>query len=216
VVIMLFSGHGYSGEHAAFYLLPSDSQPWKENWLSPSAEGLQRTISAQDLSSWLRTVNASDIVLIIDACHSAASIEAEGFKPGPLGSRGLGQLAYDKRMRVLAASQSDQAARELGGQIAEGVLTYALAHDGLQAGKAVADDGTITLSSWLNYPVQRVPQIIQDIHDGVLDDYGIKNPRSTVPVADVGGAQREGATQVPVLFDYTDRQHGAITLEQKK
>ena len=62
----------------------------------------------------------AELVLIVDACPtSAASIESEGFKPGPLGSRGLGQLAYDKRMRVLAASQSDQAAREMGGQIGQ-------------------------------------------------------------------------------------------------
>jgi hypothetical protein len=162
----------------------------------------------------LRKVDAADMVLIIDACHSAASIEAEGFKPGPLGSRGLGQLAYDKRMRVLAASQSDQAAREMGGQIDEGVLTYALIHDGLLATQALAEDGTVTLSSWLHYPVQRVPQIIQDIRDGTLNDYGIRNLRSTVPVADVGGAQREGATQIPVLFDYTNQQSPGVILKE--
>jgi hypothetical protein len=42
------------------------------------------------------------MAIIIDACHSAASFEGEGFKPGPMGSRGLGQLAYDKRIRILA------------------------------------------------------------------------------------------------------------------
>ena len=42
------------------------------------------------------------MVMIIDACHSAGSVEHEGFKPGPMGSRGLGQLAYNKRMRILA------------------------------------------------------------------------------------------------------------------
>ena len=71
-------------------------------------ELLKRSISSKELSLWLSPVDAEQMV--VDACHSAASIESEGFKPGPLGSKGLGQLAYDKRMRVLAASQSDQAA----------------------------------------------------------------------------------------------------------
>jgi hypothetical protein len=48
------------------------------------------------------------MVMILDACYSAASIESADFKPGPMGSRGLGQLAYDKRIRVLAASQAKQ------------------------------------------------------------------------------------------------------------
>src|SRR6202044_396494 len=135
----------------------SDSQPSSIDWQHPSFD---RMISARQLSYWRRDLVASEIVLIIDACDSAASVESEGFKPGPLGSRGLGQLAYDKRMRVLAASQSDQAAREIGGQINDGVLTYALVHDGLRAGKALSGDETITLGSWLNYAVQRVPEII--------------------------------------------------------
>ena len=82
-------------------------------------------------------------------CHSAASIQGEGFKPGPLGSKGLGQLAYDKRMRVLAASQSDQAAREMGGQIGAGVLTYTLLHDALEANQGADEKESITLKSWL-------------------------------------------------------------------
>ena len=52
--------------------------------------------------------------MIVDACHSAASVDEAGFKPGPMGSRGLGQLAYDKGMRILAASQADDVALESG------------------------------------------------------------------------------------------------------
>lgn len=203
IVVLFFSGHGYSGEHSAFYLLPSDSQPGRESWAHPSPKALGRGISAEELSRWFRKVDAAEMVLIIDACHSAASIESEGFKPGPLGSKGLGQLAYDKRMRVLAASQSDQAAREMGGQISEGVLTYTLLHDGLEANQAADTKGDITLKSWLEYPMKRVPQLFEEIRAGKVNDFGVPVTRDAVSAADLGGIQREGAVQVPALFDFT-------------
>src|SRR3989440_4366623 len=49
---------------------------------------------------------------VVDACHSSASVQGEGFKPGPMGSRGLGQLSYDKGMRILTSTQSDDVALE--------------------------------------------------------------------------------------------------------
>jgi hypothetical protein len=68
---------------------------------------LKGCVSGEELSRWLRKVDAGEMALVVDACHPAASVEQPWFKPGPMGSRGLGQLAYDKRMRVLAASQAD-------------------------------------------------------------------------------------------------------------
>ena len=44
------------------------------------------------------------IAMVVDACRSAASVDCGEFKPGPMRSRGLGQLAFDKGMRLLAAS----------------------------------------------------------------------------------------------------------------
>jgi WD40 repeat protein len=210
LVIVFFSGHGYSDEHSAFYLLPSDSRPGRMNWSQLSPNDLGRFISAEDLSRWLQNMVASEIVLIIDACHSAASVESEGFKPGPLGAKGLGQLAYDKRMRVLAASQTDQSAREMGGQIGEGVLTYALLHDGLEA-KQAADNGSITIRSWLEYPINRVPELFKEIESGSITDFGVPITRDATPAApDIGGMKRKGAVQVPALFDFA-RSEGAVT-----
>ena len=57
--------------------------------------------------------NAADIALIIDACHSGATVDSGSFKPGPLGDAGLGQLAYDKGIRILAATQADEAVTAL-------------------------------------------------------------------------------------------------------
>src|SRR5260370_968053 len=74
----------------------------------------KRTLSSDELSGWLREVDAGELVMIVDTCHSEATVAYDGFKPGPMGSRGLGQLAYDKGMRILAASKSGQSAVELG------------------------------------------------------------------------------------------------------
>ena len=51
--------------------------------------------------------------MIVDACHGVA---AEGFKPGPIGSRGLAPLAYGKGMHILAASKSNEEAMETEGK----------------------------------------------------------------------------------------------------
>ena len=106
-VLISIASHGIR-DGDEFYLLPTDM-----GGLGPAAlddpsqrkELLAHAISTADLRSWLRDVDAGEIVLIIDACHSAASVERPDFKPGPFGSRGLGQLAWEKGMRVLAASQ---------------------------------------------------------------------------------------------------------------
>jgi hypothetical protein len=69
------------------------------------------------------------MVMILDACYSAASIERADFRPGPVGSRGPGELAYDKRIRVLAASREKQLPREAG-QL--GYRSCALTKNGLE------------------------------------------------------------------------------------
>jgi WD40 repeat protein len=217
LVIIFFSGHGYSGKNLDFYLLTSDSQPGRVKWSDPSIDDLGRMIATDELSRWFHHLVADEIVLIIDACHSAASIEAEGFRPGPLGAKGLGQLAYDKRMRVLAASQSDQSAREMGGQIAEGVLTYTLLHDGIEANQAANQDGKITLQSWLNYPIKRVPHLFVEIRSGKINDFGVPIAKDALPVAhaDMGAMSRSGALQNPALFDFARREGPIICFKSK-
>jgi uncharacterized caspase-like protein len=131
-------------------------------------------ISSEELSTWLRKLDAGDIVLVIDACHSAASVDTPGFKPGPMGDPGLGQLAYDKGLRILAATQADDVAIE-SDKVGQGLLTFALIQDGLKSrdarGKWKADldgDGTVTLGEWLTYGEQRVPSLYQEIKAGKL------------------------------------------------
>ena len=83
---------------------------------------LQKTISSDELSLWLRDIDAGEMMMIVDACHSAAAVQGAGFKPGPMGSRGLGQLSYDKGMRILTATQADKTAA------ADDLMTNRLVH----------------------------------------------------------------------------------------
>jgi uncharacterized caspase-like protein len=90
-----------------------------------------------------------------------------------MGDRGLGQLAYDKGMRILAATQADDAALE-SDKLGQGLLTYALVEEGLKAGengKPEADrddDGAVTMTEWLGYAEGRVPGLYEEIRAGTL------------------------------------------------
>jgi hypothetical protein len=155
LVIITFSSHGYADERGAFYLLPSDTGPARE-----IRQALPRAVSSDELSAWLRDVDAGELVFVVDACHSAAGIQGAGFKPGPMGSRGLGQLSYDKGMRILTSTQADDVALEFN-LVEMGLLTYALTRDAVEARRAdfLPADRRITVSEWLAYAVERVPTL---------------------------------------------------------
>jgi uncharacterized caspase-like protein len=195
LVLISFSGHGY-GDGGLFYLIPADTGPGSDQAIT--AELSAHAISSDELSAWLRDVDAADLAMIVDACHSAASVGAS-FKPGPMGSRGLGQLAFDKGMRILAASQADDVALE-SDLIKQGLLSFSLVQDGLDS--KLADhqpkDRTITLAEWLNYGVKRVPSLADEVRGGRL-----VSSRGTVRRV-VGEAMKAPrAVQQPALFDFT-------------
>jgi hypothetical protein len=142
---------------------------------------------------------------VVDSCHSAATVEAEGFKPGPMGSRGLGQMAYDKGMRILAASKSEQSAVERDG-IKHGLLSYALVDEGLMQGLAdfQPKDGKILISEWLAYGEQEVPKLFRE-----GDSKGMiqrKGGPGTTKDAYHGANQTPERYQEPVLFDFSKNQ----------
>jgi uncharacterized caspase-like protein len=198
LVVLSFSGHGDTEHDGAFYLLPSDSGT--EDAVTPAS--LKKFISSEELSEWLREVDAGQMAMIIDACHSAASVEAEGFKPGPMGDRGLGQLAYDKGMRILAASQADDVALEIR-NLHHGLLTYALVEEGLKPGdngKLKADlngDGVLTLEEWLKYGEQHTPSLYEDAKAGKVK---MVSRDSNVNPAFLDGTSKRA--QTPALFDF--------------
>lgn len=86
------------------------------------------------------------------------------------GEPGPGQLAYDKRICILTASQSIQTASE-NASTRMGLLTYSLVKNGLQDGNADWERhyGKIFLRKWLRYGVKRVPTLYDAIRTGSLD-----------------------------------------------
>ncbi|CAM3220157.1 hypothetical protein SPAN111604_11205 [Sphingomonas antarctica] len=191
LVIISWSGHGWADPQGDFFLVPSDAR-----WPADGKPDVGSLISAADLTMLLRDVRAGEIAFVIDACHSGASVDTAAFKPGPMGDPGLGQLAYDKGMRILAATQASDLAIE-DARVGQGLLTYALAGEGVTATGGKADlnhDGRITLDEWLRYAVQRLPSLSADVTLGKLASARGFDRGPNAPVA---------KAQEPALFDFT-------------
>jgi WD40 repeat protein/uncharacterized caspase-like protein len=158
LVLIAYSSHGYADRAGNFYLFPYDIGSGTGRAVTP--EILKRAISSAELSVWLRDLDAGELIMVVDACHSAASVESPEFKPGPMGARGLGQLAYDKGMRILASTRANDVAWE-SARTQQGLLSYALVQDGLADGRADfrPRDGSIGVQEWLEYAAGRVPQL---------------------------------------------------------
>ncbi|UUZ56976.1 caspase family protein [Massilia sp. H-1] len=165
-VFLSFSGHGFYESGGDFYLLPTDIGPGKTR--QPTDAVLAASISSAELTRWLRPVDGGDMALVIDACHSGAAVGAD-FKPGPMGSRGLGQLAFDKGMLVLAATQADNVALEAE-ELEHGYLSYA-GGAGRLAGRTCrlqAEGWPHHGHEWLGYAAQRVPQLAMEVDSQAL------------------------------------------------
>lgn len=164
-VVVYFAGHG-TAQQNQFFLIPHDLG-YSGARSKIDAAGLQtilaHSISDRELEHAFEGVDAGQLLLVIDACNSGQALEAEEKRRGPMNSRGLAQLAYEKGMYVLTGAQSYQAALEAS-KLGHGYLTYALVEEGLKT--AAADiqprDGKVLLREWLDYATQRVPQMQAD------------------------------------------------------
>ncbi|MBK7709216.1 MAG: SH3 domain-containing protein [Acidobacteria bacterium] len=194
LIIISVSSHGFADKNGVFYLLASDAN----------------TISSDELSMWLRDVDGGEISLIIDACRSASAVETADFKPAPMNSRGLGQLSYDKGMRILTATQADNVALETN-QTRQGLLSYALLQNGLNDFQAdfKPQDRTIVMSEWLNFGVERVPRLYEE-----ASSRQAKLVRETNDTAETETQQRQEKTQRPSLFDFSRKNRDA-TIEKR-
>jgi WD40 repeat protein len=238
LVMILFSSHGYADRNGAFYFIPYDTGSGTCKSFTETVR--TRSISSDELSLWLRDVDAGQMTLIVDACYSSAAIEGSGFKPGPMGSRGLGQLAYDKRMRILTATQADNVAMELtatadGRAIKHGLLSYALLENGLDAGSADFKplDNNIFMAEWLEFGAVEVPKLFAlmpkppgGVSPTELQAVAIgpsKNARLVMQreLADTGrcgpvnrSQQSRPQEQQPALFDFTRRGRDVLLMRK--
>jgi len=161
-VVIYYAGHG-TAQSQRFYLIPHDLGYTGER-TKLTEQGLKtilaHSISDIELEAAVEGLDAGHLLLIIDACNSGQALEAEEKRRGPMNSKGLAQLAYEKGMYILTAAQSFQAALEAS-QLGHGYLTYALVEEGLKT--PVADtapaDGVVIAREWLNFATERVPQM---------------------------------------------------------
>ena len=179
-VIISFSGHASTDSAGNFYLFPFDESQTGDDM--PIGE----RVSAEELASWLDQIDAGNLVMILDSCEAAA-LPGIGFKAAPLGNRGIGQLAYDKGMLLLAGTQSDNDAKE-SGLYRHGLLTYALVNEGLVEDQAKSEAG-LTIRQWLQFGEDIVPSLYLE---------SISKSRSRL--------------QRPYLFDFS-RSADSITIE---
>ncbi|WP_432729955.1 caspase family protein [Variovorax sp. W6] len=219
-VIVLFSGHGLNLAQE-FYLVPYNS-----GLKSAEASGRPildpgKLVSSSDLAYWLRDLVADDVVLVIDACHSSASVETADFKPGPMGARGFGQLAYDKGMRVLASTRPNDLAWESQDK-SQGLLSYALLQEGLAERKADRrpSDGAITMGEWLQYAVDRVPALYGETsRSGALGAARLVtfDPASRqAREVSVNGRQVQAKNQQPSAFSFRRGQDTTLSVPVTK
>ena len=196
-ILFYFSGHGTAlGDR--FYLLPHDI-----GYLGQRSQldiaGIQsiaqHSISDLELEDALKDVDVDQMLLVIDACNSGQALQAQETRRGPMNTRGLAQLAYEKGMYVLTASQSDEVAFESAG-LKHSYLAHALVVEGIQRGAADTDsNGQVILKEWFDYVTERVPRIGREknqtgkqLEEVDADELRVQRPR--VFNMREGGAER--------------------------
>jgi uncharacterized caspase-like protein len=161
-VVIFYAGHG-TAQDQRFYLIPHDlGYVGGRTELDEAALKtiLSHSVSDLELEQACEGIEAGHLLMVIDACNSGQALEAEEKRRGPMNSKGLAQLAYEKGMYILTAAQSYQAAMEAE-QLGHGYLTYVLVEEGLKSGAADAapKDGQVVLREWLDYATERVPRM---------------------------------------------------------
>jgi hypothetical protein len=157
-VIVYFAGHGIK-LGSRFYFLPRDVDP---DASGPAGGRLAATsLSDQDIERTLGPVDAARILVVLDACQSGQLLDtSDDLRRGPINANGLAQLAFEKHIQLVAASQAYQNALEWS-VLGHGLLTYAMIVEGFEELKADTEprDGHLTFEELARYAVRRVPQL---------------------------------------------------------
>lgn len=160
MLIFYYAGHGVMSEGAAkdsdFFLVPHDvTQLYGRDDLL-----YEKAISATELKDISRKINAQKQVFILDACQSAAALDAVT-RRGVAEERAIAQLARSTGTFWITATGSEQYATEFE-SLGHGVFTYALV-EGLN-GKADGgnQDNKITVRELNAYLESRVPELAEE------------------------------------------------------
>jgi hypothetical protein len=201
-VVLYVASHGYADPQGTFYLMPHDTgsnwgitedtltrcqtSPNESTPCNQARDLLAHSISSADLTSWWSGVDAGDLVMILDSCHSGA-IPGKEFRPGPLGDPGFGQLSYDKGMQILSASQPVQTAR---GEFVTGGEGRTLLVDALET--VAKENPQQSLAQWLHGIEEQLPRTAKRLY-----------PRL-----------KEEDAQLPVLLDFTQKPNTTLAASQ--
>lgn len=129
------------------------------NCIKTKNEFLENSISSEELTKWLQPIDAGEMALILDSCHSEGVI-GQNFKPGPLGDRGFGQLSYDKGMQVFVATQVEKLA--LGPILTKehSLLAEALTNSEIQKQQVFSQP--FDIETWLGNAEDLVPKLFDE------------------------------------------------------
>lgn len=144
---------------------------------------LDHSISSADLTAWWTGIDAGEMTLILDSCHSGA-IPGKEFRPAPLGDPGFGQLSFDKGMVIFTASQSTQTAQ--GGWLGSDEGRTLLVETLQALAKANTEE---TIVDWLHEAQQRLPEIAMKLYPNL----------------------KQNDLQVPLLLDFSRETKDAST-----
>lgn len=155
-VAFFFSGHGArfgAGSSATSALIPHDCQ---------KCDALATTLGEAELSNALAAINASRLLIVMDACHAggAAMLKTglpESFVDG-FDEKSLLRLSQGTGRVVLASSRASETSLVLHGE-RNSVFTAALLQ-GLRGGAAAGADGTIRVFSLFNHVSEKVRQAV--------------------------------------------------------
>ena len=186
-VVIYFSGHGTALQDR-FYLIPHDLG-YKGSQDAIDGAGLitilNHSISDEELIDALQPMDVDQLLVIIDACKSGQALKSAETRQGPMNTKGLAQLAYEKGIYVLTASQSSEVAFEADA-LKHSYLAYALLEEGIKGRAADGNrDGSIFLKEWFDYASERVPQIrrkrnkqSKEIVEDEPDEQKVQRPRA--------------------------------------
>jgi hypothetical protein len=178
LVVVFFSTHG-SLNQGEFHLYPFDVR-------STSSGVDENTISGAQLGSWLRGIDAGQLILVLESCHAGGAV-GETFKPGPFADHSLGQLAYDKGMRFLAAAEAKGTTIE-SETTEHGIMSFALLEEGLRKGRADRNtDGMITVGELLRFGETHVASLYRQ---ALKESSNTKNASALVNSGATGSTRR--------------------------
>jgi len=190
-IVLYVASHGYADPQGTFYLLPYDTgsnlgvtedvltrcynQPAGPGQCQQALDLLAHSVSSSELAAWWSGVDAGQMVMVLDSCHSGA-VSGKEFRPGPLGDPGFGQLSYDKGMQVLSASQPTQTEK---GESVTGKGGGTLLVDALEIVAKANPDAS--LEQWLHGVELQLPKTANELYPGV----------------------KQEDAQIPVLLDFS-------------